>query len=108
MKLETIIKPRRDGTVLARFGEVLYTFVAGEDGTLACDVTDDAHVAHLLNTGNFYPADPESFEEAAALVADPADEGEDEADDEGDENAAPVEAGTPPVARRKKRKQTEQ
>lgn len=103
MKLETTINPRKDGTVLARFGkEVLYTFAPGDDGALTCDVDNDEHVAFLLNTGNFYPADAESFEEAAALVAGdeavevPGDEGEPPADDEGDENAPLIEVPAKP------------
>ena len=107
MKLETSIPPRRDGTVLVRFGnDILYTFAADADGALTCEVGDDAHVAVLLNTGNYYPADPESYKAAAALTAGDADEEDDDAGDadEEDDDAGdgmPVESNTPTKAGRK-------
>ena len=95
MKLLTTIKPRKDGTVISRFGAEVCVFKPGEDGDMACDVADPAHIAFLLNTGNFYPANPEDYEEAVVVAS--AEDAEDDDDDAmGDDNAAPVESGTPP------------
>ena len=102
MKLQTSIKPRRDGTVsVLGQDRQTYVFAAGPDGELTADVADEATVAHLLATGNFWPADEADQEQALELVkqaqkADEAEEDEDEADD----NALPVEAETPPAPRR--------
>lgn len=102
MKLQTSIKPRRDGTVTVLGQDrQTYVFAAGPDGELTADVADEATVAHLLATGNFWPADEADQEQALLLVkqaqqADEAEEDEDEADD----NALPVEAETPPAPRR--------
>lgn len=91
MLLETTIKPRRDGTVIARMDGDTYTFTAGEDGTLSCEVSDDAHVALLVGTENFYPANSDDFALTVSLVADEGDEGVSEPDDTGDENAPLIE-----------------
>lgn len=102
MKLQTSIKPRRDGTVTVLGQDrQTYVFAAGPDGELTAEVADQATVAHLLATGNFWPADEADQEQALLLVkqaqqADEAEEDEDEADD----NALPVEAETPPAPRR--------
>lgn len=104
MKLQTSIKPRRDGTVTVLGQDrQTYVFAAGPDGELTADVADEATVAHLLATGNFWPADEADQEQALLLVkqaqqADEADEADDE--DEADDNALPVEAETPPAPRR--------
>lgn len=104
MKLQTSIKPRRDGTVTVLGQDrQTYVFAAGPDGELTADVADEATVAHLLATGNFWPADEADQEQALELVkqaqkADEADEDDDE--DEADDNALPVEAETPPAPRR--------
>lgn len=92
MFLETTIKPRSDGCVIASLDDdTTYTFTPGEDGTLSCEVLDDAHVAYLVGTENFYPANPDDFAVAASLVADEGDEGVAEPDDTGDENAPLIE-----------------
>lgn len=102
MKLQTSIRPRRDGTVTVLGQDrQTYVFAAGPDGELTAEVADQATVAHLLATGNFWPADEADQEQALLLVkqaqqADEAEEDEDEADD----NALPVEAETPPAPRR--------
>lgn len=111
MKLQTSIKPRRDGVVKATStatGKV-YEFSADADsGELACDVTDEKDIAQLLSTENFWPANPEDFDAAEQLTMQVAvldtdgDEGdESEFDDEGDdpvnESAMPLEANTPPA-----------
>lgn len=104
MKLQTSISPRRDGVVkVTGQDSQTYVFVADSDGELSCDVTDEATLAMLLNTGNFYPADPADAERAANLVkADEPDEdaGDDDEDDEQVESALPVEADTPPSRKR--------
>lgn len=111
MKLCTDIKPRRDGKVNVVVGEVTYSF-AGEP--LTTEVEDEAHVAHLLQMGSFYPENAEDFERAgmtlgAALTANPDDNdhGSDLDDDDELVNAgAPVEALTPkkPSAPKKAKK----
>lgn len=114
MKLQTSISPRKDGKVnVAGQDGKTYQFAAGEDGELVCDVTDEATVAALLATDNFWPADEADHDEAERLLASAlkAAEGS-QADDEGDEDedededtdpadetappALPVEANTPP------------
>lgn len=71
MKLETSIKPRKDGVVIANLPDkAKYEFKPGTDGMLECDVENDAHVAWLIGTGNFYPAESADFGEAADLVKD--------------------------------------
>ena len=84
MLLESAVGPRRDGTVIARVDQAKYVFEADASGVLVCEVPDADHVAFLLETGNFYPADAGDFEVAAALIA--------EADTEaGNDDAAPIE-----------------
>lgn len=68
MKLETTILPRRDGTVISRVGDVMYVFSPDASGVLACEVDDDAHVALLIDSGNFYPASSEDYERASELM----------------------------------------
>lgn len=111
MKLQTTIKPRRDGTVIVRGANGQpFTFAPDSFGDLVCDVDDPALLERLLNSEDFGPIDPADFQAASTLVApvgtlldsaldavghtpegSPPGEGEDEPDDEGDENAAPVE-----------------
>lgn len=103
MKLHTSIPPRRDGTVkVTGQDSQTYVFEVDADGELSCDVTDEATLAWMLGTDNFYPADPADAEAAADLVVgqdEEIDEGDDP--DEGDESAAlPVEAETPPSPKR--------
>lgn len=110
MKLGTSIKPRRDGTltVEALGGGVKYDFAPGPDGDMVGDVKDERTVAHLLNTGNFYPANEKDIPKAQAILAKnapqqvaggqgseggsaPNGEVDDEGDDQVDPNALPVE-----------------
>lgn len=100
MKLQTSIQPRRDGTLkVSGQDRQTYEFAPGPDGELTGDVADEALVAQLLSTGNFWPADPEDIDSALKLVND-----SDAEDPEDDPDAAadglPVEAGTPPAPRR--------
>lgn len=112
MKLEANIAPRRDGTVKAEFNKTTYIFAEDEQGRLVADIGIDEHIAELLNTGNFIPADEEDFEVAAAIAAPPVDDEEDDeeemqggidVDPDSIPAAPPVEENTPP-SRRKPRK----
>ncbi len=107
MKLHTSIQPRRDGTVkVTGQDSQTYVFEADADGELSCDVNDDATIAWMLGTDNFYPADLADAERAVSLMA--VDVDDDDADDDTDEDdadedgaaALPVEANTPPVRRK--------
>lgn len=105
MKLHTSIPPRRDGTVkVTGQDRQTYVFEADADGELSCDVADEATLAWMLATGNFYPANPDDAERALGLVkAATAAVEPDDADDFDDEavpDALPVEAETPPSPKR--------
>lgn len=69
MKLQTTIPPRADGTVIARIDSSTSYQFAGKP--LVCEVGDAAHVAFLLRTGNFIPAEGADFDEAVDLVRPP-------------------------------------
>lgn len=106
MKLQTSIKPRRDGTVTVLGQDrQTYVFAADDEGLLSADVADEATVAALLATGHFWPADADDAQQALALVkqAQGDDEDEDEDDDE-PEGGLPVEANTAPKRRGRPRK----
>lgn len=117
MKLETTIKPRRNGTVTAEIGKALYTFTEDADGRLVADVSDESHVGALLATGNFIPADESDFQAGMAAVqavvgavdvdADGDDDGSEEDDDES-VNGLPLEANTPPSRRTRKVKKADE
>lgn len=96
MKIETSIKPRKDGCVRLTVpsGAVL-EFVPDEDGRLVADVTDEGDLAFALALGDFSPLDEADFVQAESLVREESGI-DDLPDDEGDENAAPIEAVTPP------------
>ena len=109
MKLEANIKPRRDGTVTATFGPVQYVFSADDEGRLVSEVGVEEHIADLLNTGNFIPADEEDFAIAAAIASpDLVDEDDDEEEMQGGVEidpdsipaAPPLEENTPPSGRK--------
>lgn len=105
MKLQTSIKPRRDGTVTVLGQDrQTYVFAAGPDGELTAEVADQATVAHLLATGNFWPADEADQEQALALVRQAQGDDEDEDDEDEPEGGLPVEANTPPKRRSRPRK----
>lgn len=120
MKLQTSIPARRDGTLTVQgLDGKAYKFTTDADGVLTGDVDDEATVAHLLGTGNFYPENPEDFDAALRLAGEgegddsgegegevpddanqAADDADDEQDDEADDEAAvaaamPVEANSP-------------
>jgi hypothetical protein len=69
MKLQTSIKPRRDGTVrvLGKDSQT-YVFAPGHDKELTCDVSDADTIAFLLGGGLFWPADPDDFQTALSLT----------------------------------------
>jgi len=126
MKIETSIKPRRNGTlnVATPSGKVIVFSALG--GRLTAEVADSADVQFLLGMSDFLPADEDGFlgsepkfaepsarpsgavlRTAAKLVSDPNNPlirgetgleelGDDLPDDDGDENAAPVETATAP------------
>lgn len=73
MKLQTSIKPRRDGTVrvVGLNGET-YVFERDNEGEMSADVPHDATVAHLLDGGLFWPADEEDHSKALSLASLPA------------------------------------
>lgn len=56
MLIETLIKPRRDGTVTLQTNDgAKYVFAPNKDGHLVCDVTDEQHAGWALSLGNFFP-----------------------------------------------------
>lgn len=101
MKLETTIKPRKDGTVNVEVGKTKIVFAPDEDGRLVADVENEAIIAQLLNSGSFIPVNEEDFEVAAA-IAGPAEveADQDDEEDEEDESAPPLEENTPPSGRK--------
>jgi hypothetical protein len=115
MKLQTSIRPRRDGTVVVS-GEdgQKHAFKMDETGVLVCDVPDEATVARLLAIGEFEPVDPADYEQAMALsesawnagLANRADGADAAGDDDGPDDdfteevvpgGLPLEANTPPA-----------
>ena len=104
MKLQTSIKPRKDGNVLAT-GEngKTYAFQPDENGDLVCDVDHEPTIALLLRTEFFTPVDDGDFAAAIELTAEvPGPDEIDDPDDESDPDALPVEANTPPAPVRRK------
>lgn len=104
MKLQTSIKPRRDGVVkLAGLDGKTYEFKPDAQGDMVCDIDDDATVVHVLQVqgDHFWPADDDGMSQADALIAaaQGSDDAEDDDEGEGEANpgALPVEANTPPV-----------
>lgn len=108
MKLQTSIKPRREGVVrvMGLDGKAI-TFAADETGALVADVDHPPTVAHLLKLGSFEPVDLEDFGTAVSIVrgaatgdADALDDDDDDGpDDEAPAGGLPVEANTPPKAK---------
>lgn len=114
MKLQTTIKPRRNGTVnVMGLDGKTYTFAPDDAGELVCDIDHDPTVAHLLKLRDFEPADLGDFTAAEAMLkgaaagdadddADDVPDADDDApgaDDEAPAGGLPVEANTPPKAR---------
>ncbi len=104
MKLQTMIKPRREGAVRVKgIDGVDYVFTADAEGDLVCDVADEATVKHLLATNNFGPVEAQDMDAALRLTAKPAaDDSKDDDNNDDDElplGGLPVEAATPPKAK---------
>ena len=113
MKLQTFIKPRRNGVVnvMGQDGQT-YTFSdLDADGALVCDVACEATVARLLASGDFEPCNEDDIQRAIDLSiagtlqsdaddadkqGDPDDEAFGDDDDEVSPGALPIEANTPP------------
>ena len=103
MKLTTSIQPRRDGTVTATApGGDKFVFKAGPSGDLECDVADEAAIAALLQTGNFYPADEADFEQALSVIK-PVGEGGEDADAKTQGETLPASLTAPAPRRGKSR-----
>lgn len=101
MKLETTIKPRRNGAVNVTIAGLTYIFAADEQGRLVADVGNDEHLAYLLGLGDFLPADEADFEVAQSLIELPDDEAEgDDEPDEADFEVGPLEENTPPSGKK--------
>lgn len=111
MKIETSIKPRKDGTVIVAIDNQKYVFKADEAGVMTAEVESEAHIAILLARGDdFLPADDADFERADALVSGAKKDSETDEDDDGPEdedldddgpetlNAAPIEEPASVVA----------
>ena len=96
MKIETSIKARREKSVRLTTPKGS-TIVFSDDGTgrLVADVTDQADLAFILSRSEFSPVDEADFVQAESLIREEVG-ADDLPDDDGDENAAPVEAVTPP------------
>ena len=106
MKLQTTIKPRRDGSVgVTTAGGAVYRFLPDAAGDLCCEVEVSADIAFLLALGDFFPASETDNDQAIALLkaaggndGDDADEFDlDDVDDDFGTGSAPVEANTPPA-----------
>lgn len=113
MKLETSIPMRSDGTVMVHgLDKRDYEFkLDAETGMVICEVEHKETLSHLLSLGVFFPANESDHETAASLIDQIDDAGlnqdgsEDDADeDDVDLNSLPIEAETPPDARKKKAK----
>ena len=103
MKLQTSIKPRKDGRVLATGANgKTYIFASDDNGDLVGDVEHEPTIAMLLRTELFTPVDDGDFAAAIELTAEVPDPDELDPDDESDPDALPVEANTPPAPVRRK------
>lgn len=92
MKIETSIRPRKDGSLTASMPDGTRYAFAKDGHNMVAEVDNEAHIAFLLASGNFSPADDSDFDAALAMVAD----GSDDSDfDVVDESAAPIEVATP-------------
>ena len=105
MKIETSIKPRRDGTVNVNTPDGVVVFRANEYGVMEADVESAQAQAFLLaRADDFIPSDDADFEVANSLLTqgtggddDPDDDPDDDQDDVAP-NAAPIEEPASSVA----------
>lgn len=101
MKLATDVPLRKDGTVTATVpGEAGqpttgYVFRPDDSGQTTADVDCEEHVAWLLDTGFFFPADEADTMAGVAAVA---------AQNSGDADESVVKEGPAPKPAKKKRK----
>jgi hypothetical protein len=73
MKLQTLIAPRLDGTVIVHGTDGKdYVFRSDDSGVLVCEVEDESTLKSLLANEAFEPANPEEFESALAMIQKPA------------------------------------
>ncbi len=102
MKIETSIKPRRDGTVKVQSPDGIVVFSQDEFGVMVADVENEQTIAFLLSRADdFIPADDADFDVANSLLTQNSDEDDDEAPDDEDEvdpDAAPIEEPASVVA----------
>lgn len=69
MKLIASIEPAEEGNIVAEFGDDKYEFTLDSNGDISGEVSNDEHVALLLESGNFYPADEADFDQASDLLS---------------------------------------
>lgn len=69
MLLGTSIPANSCGGIHAEFGDTDYYFTKNEAGDLVCEVDNKTHASVLLNSGNFYPYDDDSFDEADEILS---------------------------------------
>ena len=104
MKIETSIKPRRDGTVRVNAPDEVVVFSHDENGVMVAEVENDQTIAFLLSRADdFIPADDADFEVANSLLSQGIDGDDDPSDPDDDEepvdmNAAPIEEPASVVA----------
>jgi hypothetical protein len=60
MKIETSIKPRRDGTVRLTMPSGETSVFAECDGVLVCEISDPCDIEFALSVDGFYPHDDET------------------------------------------------
>lgn len=102
MKLVCTVQANEEGHVTAELGKAKYIF-ENENGELVAEVDNEAHVAHLLSTGNFYPYDEVDYQQASNILSQESDDDEFDSangfdeplNDPIDPNAMPLEAETP-------------
>jgi len=86
MKIETTIKPRRDGKVRVELKGKTYEFSKDDQGRLVAEVNDEGAIQYLFGLGDeFLPADEADFQSAAAIFGS---QGGDEEDDDDDQQMA--------------------
>ena len=106
MKIETSIKPRRDGTVKVEMSDGVVVFRSDECGVMVAEVENEQTIAFLLSRADdFIPADDADFDVANSLLTqgtggddDDDPDGDEDEVDEADPNAAPIEEPASVVA----------
>lgn len=89
MKIETTIKPRRDGKVRVELKGKTYEFSKDDQGRLVADINDESAIQYLFGLGDeFLPADEADFQSAAAIVGKVGTDLDDEDDEDDDQQMA--------------------